>query len=399
MDILRSFPMSKLLKTLLTIILALALSVAFVGCNEEDGGDDVTVTGEFVYELETGEDDDGEEYEFYKITGYTVTSEDSLKMAEGDFSFLTSAQRNIKIPATYKDLPVEEIASMAFSDQVILQSVDFTGSNIKTIGVGAFSGCTSLEEIKNIPFIGKSVDAVGEERVLGHLFGAASTSEKNTSVTAKVYYEVAEPDVSFVVPNSLVKVSTTATEIPECAFYGLTMIKEVSFPNATEIGKGAFAGCSLMLTVDLSSIVYLYDGAFENCSALQEINLDENTVLEYVGDNAFLNCIRLGYNFVINDKALLTIALPDSVTYLGENAFSGCSTLKYVVVGAGITEIKAGVFADCSELAEVIIKNDNAVVRACAFNNVDKSVVKIYKADGTTEITLANEAFGTATDK
>ena len=233
--------MSKLLKTLTTVILALLLSTAFIACDNDDGdGDGATVTGEFVYELETGENEDGEEYEYYKITGYTVTSEDSLKMAEGDFSSFTDAQRKIKIPATYKNLPVEEIASMAFSDQVILTSVDFDGSQIKTIGVGAFSGCTSLEEIKNLPFIGASVDAIGEERVLGHLFGSASTSDKNVTVTAKVYYETEEADYSFNVPSSLKKVTTTATEIPECAFYGFTMVEEVLYPNATEIGKGAF---------------------------------------------------------------------------------------------------------------------------------------------------------------
>lgn len=392
--------MSKLLKTIMTFMLAFLLCTALVACDETGGdGDGATVTGEFIYELEKGENEEGEEYDYYKITGYTVTSEDSLKMAEGDFSFLTSTQRNIKIPATYKNLPVEEIASMAFAEQVILQSVDFTDSNIKTIGVGAFSGCTSLEEIKNLPFIGKSEDAVGEERVMGHLFGSASTSDKNTTVSAKAYYEVAEPDLSFNVPTSLKKVSTTATEIPECAFYGFSMVEEVTYVNATEIGKGAFSGCSLLLTADLSKVKYLYDGAFENCTSLQEVEFEGNTVLEYIGDNAFLNCSRLGYNFVISDEAKLTVTLPDTVTYLGASAFKGCSSLKYVVLGAGISEIKNSTFAECSELVKVIVKNDQAVVRACAFNGLDNEIVKIYKADGITLITLPNEAFGNGTQE
>ena len=388
--------MSKLLKTLTTIILAFMLSTALIACGDDgDDGNDATVTGEFVYELETGEDENGEEYDYYKITGYTVTSEDSLKMAKGDFESFTDAQRKIVIPAMHKNLPVEEIASMAFSDQVILTSVDFEeDNNIKTIGVGAFSGCTSLTEIKNLPFIGASDKAVGAERVLGHLFGASSTSDKNTEVTAKVYYEVQEADTSFNVPTSLKTVSTTATEIPECAFYGFTMLEEISYPNATEIGKGAFSGCSVMLTADLSKVEYVYDGAFENCTALQEINLSQNTVLKHVGDNAFMGCSRLGYNFVISDKAMLTVSLPDSVTYLGANAFKNCSTLKYVVLGSGITEIKTGAFSGCSELKEVTIKNNEVAIRASSFASVDSENVKIYKADGETEMTLRNEAFG-----
>ena len=392
--------MSKLIKTLTTVILALLLSTVFIACDGDgNDGDGATVTGEFVYQLETGEKEDGEEYEYYKITGYTVTSEDSLKMAEGDFSSFTDAQRKIKIPKTYKNLPVEEIASMAFADQVILTSVDFSESQIKKIGVGAFSGCTSLEEIKNLPFIGASVDAVGEERVLGHLFGSASTSDKNTSVMAKVYYEVEEADTSFNVPTSLKKVSTTATEIPECAFYGLTMIEEVVYANAIEIGKGAFSGCSVLLKADLSSVEYIYDGAYENCTALQRINVNDNAVLKHVGDGAFMGCSRLGYDFVVSSEDKLTIVLPDTVTYLGANAFNGCATLKYVVLGSNIKEIKSGAFSGCFELTKVVIKNDGAVVRACAFSEVDDEVVKIYKADGETEIKLNNEAFGKATQE
>ncbi len=398
--------MSKLLRTLTTIILALLLTTALIACDDGDGdGNDATVTGEFVYELETGtkENADGEdeEYKYYKITGYTVTSEDALKMAEGDFSTVTTAQRNITIPATYKNYPVEEIASMAFSDQIILQSVNFDDEgecNIKTIGVGAFSGCTSLTEIKNLPFIGGSETAIGEERVLGHLFGSASSSDKNTAVTAKVYYEVAEANTSFNVPTSLKKVSTTATVIPECAFYGLTMLEEVAFDNATSIGKGAFSGCSVLLSAKLSKVEYIYDGAFENCTALQVVDFTGNTVLKYVGDGAFLGCSRLGYNFVLTDEASLTVTLPDSIEYLGVNAFSGCASLKYVVIGAGVAEIKTGTFTDCSELVKVIIKKDAVTVRASAFANLDQEIVKIYKADGTTLIDLPDEAFGIADD-
>ena len=394
--------MSKLLKTLTTIILALLLSTALIACDDPSDGDGDAVTGEFVYELETGTKENGEgeeeEYKFYKITGYTVTSEDALKMASGDFSSVTPEQRNIKIPATYKDYPVEEIASMAFSDQIILQSVDFTGSNIKTIGVGAFSGCTSLTEIKNLPFIGASEDAVGEERVLGHLFGSASESDKNVAVTAKAYYEQEEAALTFKVPSSLKKVSTTAKVVPECAFYALTMLEEITFPNATEIGKGAFSGCSVLLSVNLKTVEYVYDGAFENCTALQVVDFDDNSVLKYIGDGAFAGCSRLGYNFVLSGEENLTVKLPDSVEYLGVNAFKGCVALKYIVLGANVADVKTGAFADCTELVKVTVKNDAIIFRASAFANLDEETVKIYKANGDELSGLASEVFGKASD-
>ena len=387
--------MSKLLKLLLSIVLALCLSVAFVGCDDSDDGDNV-VTGEFVYELVESEEEG--EADYYKITGYTVSSDDALKMAEGDFSGIKEAHRKIKIPATYAEdgeekLEVKEIGSMAFADQIILTSVDFTGSNIETIGVGAFSGCTSLEEIINLPFIGKDEKAIGEERVLGHLFSSVSTSEKNTSVTAKVYSAVEEADVSFTVPTSLKKVTTTATIIPECAFYGLTMLETVEFANATSIGKSAFNGCTGIIYLNLPAVEYLYDGAFEDCSALQEVDFGQS--LKYVGDGAFLNCSRLGYNFVSDDETILTVTIPNTVTYLGEKAFSGCTTLRYVVLGENVATLYTGTFADCIELKKVKTLASAVEFKASVFAGCEKAELNVLKNDGSAW-TLKSEVYGEA---
>ncbi len=384
--------MSKLLKIILSITLALTTCLAFVGCDDTDDDGSAVNTGEFLYEL-VENDKDGEA-DYYKIVGYTVSSDDALKMAQGDFESVKD-KRDIKIPDKYKGLDVKEIGSMAFADQIILKSVDFEGSNVETIGVGAFSGCTSLEEIKNLPFIGKSESAVGQDRVLGHLFGSSSTSQKNVEVKAKSKYEIEEADLTFNVPASLKSVSTKSTVIPECAFYGFSMLETVVMQNATEIGKSAFNGCSGIIAVDVSSAIYLYDGAFEGCIALQQVTFGNE--LTYVGDGAFLGCSRLGYNFVSDEREDLTVTLPNSVEYLGANAFSGCSTLKYVVLGDKIAELKTGAFKGCVELKEVKTLSSNVIFRAGVFSGCEKENVIVYKNDGVTEWELSNEVFGEAT--
>lgn len=373
--------MSRIFKTITTIILALLLSTMFIACDDSSSEESAKTTGEFVYELETGtrENADGEdeEYEYYKITGYTITSEDALKMAEGDFSTVAS-KRDIVIPNEYEGKPVEEIASMAFADQIILKSVKFNeDTKIKTIGLGAFSGCINLKSIENLPFIGKSADAVGEERVMGHLFGTASSNSANTVVTAKVYDEKEEADVTFNVPTSLTTITTTSAIVPECAFYGFTMLQNVSVPNATEIGASAFADCSAIVNIVLPKVEYIYDGAFSNCAALQTIDLTDNTTLSYIGDMAFSGCSYFGYNYVSEDEETLTFVIPDTVTYLGQGAFSNCALLKYVKVGAGVTEIKAGTFENCKELIKVDIVSD-VTIRYAAFFGCAEGEIKVY---------------------
>ena len=393
--------MSKLLKTLTTLILALCVSVFFVACNDDDASDagDAT-TGDLVYELVTGErtvnegteNEITEEYEYYKITGYTVTSADAIKMANGDFSTV-KGKREITIPATYKDKPVEEIGASAFADRIILTKVTFdAGNNIKTIGADAFSGCTNLESIENLPFVGKSADAVGEERMLGYVFGSSTTLTAVTEVSAKAYDELTTTDLKFKFPTSLKKITVSADKIPECAFYGMTMLEDVQFANAVTVGASAFYGCSKLVEVKMPSVEIVYDNAFAGCTALQRINFTDNTVLKFIGDGAFNGCTYLGYNYVTDAEATVKVVIPDTVTYLGSNAFKGCSLLKYVELGTGVADIKTGAFADCTELLKVSASNSELKVKVSAFAGCKKDNLKLYVAG--VETSVSDLAFG-----
>ena len=153
--------MKKLFSYVIAIILTLSLAFVFVGCDNETEEDENVATGAFKYEIVTEKrdgttaktDDDGNEvkddfgntvyeqvdYKFYKITGFTVSSDDANKMADGDFSTFEK-YRKITIPATYEDLegatenyPVEEIGMSAFSGYIIFTEV-VVGNNIKKIG-------------------------------------------------------------------------------------------------------------------------------------------------------------------------------------------------------------------------------------------------------------------------
>lgn len=392
--------MKKLLKLLTMLTLVLSLSACFIACDkgETSGDSGDATTGELVFELATGErvinEETGEkeEYDYYKITGYTVTSDDALKMANGDFSSV-AGKRVVTIPATHGDnVPVEEISPSAFADKVIIQKIVFeNGNNIKTIGSGAFSGCTNLEEIENLPFVGKSADAVGEERVLGYVFGSSSTLTNLTTVTAKVYDEVTTTDFTYKFPANLKKISVASASIPECAFYGMTMLETVTFAKATKIGASAFSGCTKLIDVSFpATLTHVFANAFSGCTALQRVAFNEGLI--YIGDGAFKGCTYLGYNYVSDVNG---ITLPSTVTNLGKNAFADCALLENVVLGAGITEIKTGTFANCTELVSVVSNASDVTVNLGAFKGCDKEslVVKVGGAEGTVK-GLDDLAFG-----
>ena len=394
--------MKNLLLKIAALILAVSLSLVVFGCGETGSDDTVQKTGDYKYRIATGTrdvvdengevvlDEEGnatqESYKYYIITGYQVSSEDALKMANGDYSTV-SKFRQLQIPKTGKDLgedndyPVEEIEAGAFTNQIIFTDI-VVGNHIKSIGEGAFAGCTNLRTLV-LPFIGEKADATGSARVFGHVFGSSSTSDKNVEVTAKLTERkdetgasiLTESTVTFKVPSSLEEVSLIASSIDsvsECAFYGMSMLKKVNLPETvTEIDSHAFFGCSALTAIDLKNVTTIYESGFASCTSLREVNFGK---VETIKMSAFEGCTSLGTKRFVdettqNSETLLTVKLPSTVKEIGKNAFKGCSGIKYFdIKGTGVQVIDNSVFASCLALTKITI-NDNTVIRSGAFTN------------------------------
>lgn len=399
--------MKKILLYVVAVILSFSTIAFVVGCDKDDSGDASAVTGNFKYEIVTEERDsttpkldesgnelldefnnvvyEKEDYKFYKITGYTVSSDDATKIANGDFSGLT---REITIPTDYtgldgatEDLPVEEIGVSAFANQLIFTKVT-VGDNIKKIGEGAFSGCLNLKTLE-LPFVGKSADAVNEERLFGFVFGTSSTdgTGTTTSITGKPHQRVdasgevisSEEDISYYVPTALEKVVLrNVTEISECAFYGMTTLKEVVLPNTlTEIANHAFYGCNSLLTVKIpAAVTTIGDYAFSTATSLYDVEFANDSVLENIGAHAFDGCSLLKSSYVNDDVPL---KLPSTVTTIGENAFASCTSIKTVDFSnlTSLKTIETSAFSGCTSLIQVkfgVNVGEKLVIRNGAFS-------------------------------
>ena len=67
--------------------------------------------------------------------------------------------------------------------------------------------------------------------------------------------------------------------------------------------------------------------------------------------------------------SLQSIAVPDSVTEIGHNAFSGCSSLKEAAIGSGVKTIGLYTFRDCVSLESVILSDGLETIGDEAFFN------------------------------
>ena len=123
---------------------------------------------------------------------------------------------------------------------------------------------------------------------------------------------------------------------------------KVTIPSTIEsIGESTFRGCTNLPAVECN-VSEISDVLFKDCENLSAVTLNNTT---YIGYQAFMN-----------DTALQTITLPDTVTSLGTSAFYGCESLETVYINSNskVTLSNSNVFSGCTNLTEIIVP-DNLV--------------------------------------
>ena len=134
----------------------------------------------------------------------------------------------------------------------------------------------------------------------------------------------------------------------------------------------AFADCSLSNIAIPDSVTDIGDYAFEYCCSLSNMVIP-NSVTS-IGDYAFYGC-----------RSLSNIVIPDSVTKIGDYTFSVCSSLSNIVIPDSVTKIGAYAFSDCSSLSKIVIPNSVTKIGDYAFSDCS-SLSKIVIPNSVTDI-------------
>lgn len=85
-----------------------------------------------------------------------------------------------------------------------------------------------------------------------------------------------------------------------------------------------------------------------------------------IGDGAFSFC-----------SGLTSIAIPSSVTTIVEEAFSGCTGLTSITIPSSVTSIESGAFQGCGGLTSVIIPNSVTLIGHHAFSGCT-NLINVY---------------------
>lgn len=250
---------------------------------------------------------------------------------------------------------------------VIIDEVSYT---VTAIGTSAFADCEGIESV-TLPV---TVTSVGNYAFNGCL-NLRSVTLPGT---------LTEIGISAFAGTSIteVELSGDITAIKSGTFAG-TELERVKLPATVEvIGEKAFAGCAKLREVALGDrLVSIANGAFERCAALETIEFPSS--LRSIGNRAFDGC-----------KALARVDLK-GVTTVGEEAFEKCSSLAEIDFGSGELTLRYSAFAECVALQKLAIPATVTEIGQYAFYDCN-GLKSVTFEDGDKPLLLGNSPFANA---
>ena len=169
------------------------------------------------------------------------------------------------------------------------------------------------------------------------------------------------------------------TSIGDLAFYYCSSLTSVVIPDSvTSIGDLAFYYCSSLTSVVIpDSVTSIGDYAFSDCDSLSSIEVgDDNKYYKSIDGSLYSKDGKTLIQYSIGNQDT-SFVIPDSVTSIGDYAFSDCDSLSSVVIPDSVTSIGDYAFYRCTGLSSVVIGDSVTSIGYGAFYNCD-SLKHVY---------------------
>ncbi|EFU60246.1 leucine-rich repeat protein [Actinomyces sp. oral taxon 180] len=335
----------------------------------------------------------------YKGSATDVTIPETVTSI-AERAFASSSVENVTIPASVRSIGQEafiysSLKTIAFVDDAArpaqlttiadrafantsLQAIELPRS-VVTIGAGVFDYNSALTSIKLGPNVDASSVTGGYAETSALMSVEVDPANPNfDSVDGVLYskdhskliiYPAAKnaggaytvlDGVQAIAYRAFQKASITSVTLPDSLRsigeegFRLSALTAVALPEKFEtLGVCAFCSADKLDSIDLGGTITVGGSAFESTKAKAGINFrPELGRLATIGDFAF------------SRTAPASVALPDSVTTVGEQAFSENTALTSFHIGSGVTSFAETALYNDRKIATLTVAPANAVYSA-----------------------------------
>ncbi len=315
---------------------------------------------------------------------------------------------------------VSAIGDMAFDKCSSLTSVAIPNS-VTSIGYGAFYDCSSLTSLT----IGRSVTSIGEFAFASCSSLTSLTIPSSVTSIGNYAFNYCRSLNDLVIEDGYNTLSLGyrcyGSDIGKGLFYecGLETIylgRNLSYDTSRHYGYSPFYGNKTLKAVIIGKSVTSIDySTFSNCPNLikaaypNTLNKSPSDVV--ISYNPYDAIFEDGWIYSQGKTAIYfapvsiegDYVIPESVTTIGNTAFSGCSGLTSVDIPTSVIEIGEFAFYGCSGLKSLTIPNSVNRIGSYAFSGcsrlnsltIGNSVASIgnytfYNCTGLTSVTIGN---------
>ena len=233
--------------------------------------------------------------------------------------------------------------------------------NITRLGEGVFIGCSNLEQIK----LHDKIQVIGERA-----FEGTSYYEDRDNWENGVLYigdALIKADPEKIAETYSIRKGTRI--IADGAFKDCKKLSSVTIPDTIEyVGTDAFAGTAYFENQENWS---------NNAIVLDYLLLAVDK--EYTGAFNVPDGIKSIADSTFKHSKVTQLTTPDSLKYIGYNAFFDSQELKTVQLAKNVKTLGRGPFRMCTELSEIIVHEENeffAVVDGVLYNKHLSSVIR-----------------------
>lgn len=296
---------------------------------------------------------------------------------------------------------ITSIGSGAFSNCGSLKTINIP-KGVTSIGDYAFSGCSSLMSI----IIPNSVTNIGDSAFYGCDSLTSIIIPKSVTGIGNCAFNVSKTLTNINIPDSVTSIGNSAfcgcesltsinippslTTIENDTFIGCHSLRNINIPDTvTSIGSRAFFNCFSLKNINIpNGVTRIGDWVFENCNSLISITIPSSVIT--IGMNPFGGChadlkneskaFIYEHHVLFNkDKTIIisyrakeaNYAIPDSVTSIGESAFSDCDSLTSIKISNNVISIGSNAFYGCISLKSINIPDSVTSIGDDAFRECD----------------------------